>query len=37
VYAGRGRMIEAPRTGLSVRIVPVSSRSHRYAGARRYL
>lgn len=37
VYAGRGRMIEAPRTGLPVRIVPVSSRSDRYAGARRYL
>ena len=34
MYAGRGRMIEAPFTGGVVRVVPVRDRE--YAGARRY-
>ncbi len=34
MYAGRGRMIEAPHTGAVVRVVRVRSRE--YAGARRY-
>jgi cell wall-associated NlpC family hydrolase len=35
MYAGNGRMVEAPRTGSQVRTVPV--RSFEYYGARRYL
>ncbi len=34
MYAGRGRMIEAPHTGAVVRVVRLRSRE--YAGARRY-
>ena len=34
MYAGRGRMIEAPHTGAAVRVVRVRSRE--YFGARRY-
>jgi cell wall-associated NlpC family hydrolase len=34
MYAGRGRMIEAPHTGAAVRVVRLRSRE--YAGARRY-
>jgi cell wall-associated NlpC family hydrolase len=36
IYAGAGRMIEAPNTGLAVRIVPMSWRAGQYSGARRY-
>ena len=35
MYAGRGRMVEAPHTGAVVRTVPV--RGFEYFGARRYL
>jgi len=35
MYAGAGRMVEAPHTGAAVRTVPV--RSNEYFGARRYL
>jgi len=35
MYAGSGRMVEAPHTGAAVRTVPV--RSTEYYGARRYL
>ena len=35
MYAGTGRMVEAPHTGANVRTVPV--RSFEYFGARRYL
>ena len=35
MYAGRGRMVEAPHTGAGVRTVPV--RGTEYVGARRYL
>jgi cell wall-associated NlpC family hydrolase len=34
MYAGGGRMIEAPHTGAAVRIVPVRARG--YWDARRY-
>jgi cell wall-associated NlpC family hydrolase len=34
MYAGAGRMVEAPHTGAAVRTVPL--RSFEYAGARRY-
>jgi cell wall-associated NlpC family hydrolase len=35
IYAGSGSIIESPRTGLGVRIAPLSS--HRYVAARRVL
>ena len=35
LYVGGGKMIEAPRTGIPVRIVPVRARG--YFGARRYV
>ncbi len=37
VYAGAGRVIEAPNTGSAVRIVLLSTLDSTYAGARRYL
>ena len=37
MYAGSGRIIEAPNTGSSVRLVPLSSVDATYAGARRYI
>ena len=37
MFVGSGRVIEAPRTGSTVRIVPLSSLAATYAGARRYL
>jgi cell wall-associated NlpC family hydrolase len=36
VVAGGGDMIDAPRTGLRVRVVPVAAFGDTYAGARRY-
>jgi gamma-D-glutamyl-L-lysine dipeptidyl-peptidase len=37
MFVGGGRVIEAPRTGSTVRIVPLSTLIADYAGARRYL
>jgi gamma-D-glutamyl-L-lysine dipeptidyl-peptidase len=37
VYAGSGRIVDAPATGSSVRLVPLSAMDADYAGARRYL
>jgi gamma-D-glutamyl-L-lysine dipeptidyl-peptidase len=37
IYAGSGLMIDSPRTGASVRIVPMTVMGSQYAGARRYL
>ena len=37
MFVGSGRVIEAPRTGSTVRIVPLSTLAAEYAGARRYL
>jgi cell wall-associated NlpC family hydrolase len=37
VFVGSGRVLEAPRTGSTVRIVPLSALAAEYAGARRYL
>ena len=36
MYAGSGRIIEAPNTGSSVRVVLLSTVDSTYAGARRY-
>jgi cell wall-associated NlpC family hydrolase len=36
VVAGGGDMIDAPRTGLRVRVVPIAAFGDTYAGARRY-
>lgn len=37
MYVGEGMMIHAPGTGESVEVVPTSTLSHEYVGARRYL
>ncbi len=37
IYAGSGLMIDSPRTGASIRIVPITVMGSEYAGARRYL
>jgi peptidoglycan/xylan/chitin deacetylase (PgdA/CDA1 family) len=37
IYAGSGRIVEAPNTGSVVRVVPLSAYGSTYAGARRYL
>lgn len=37
MYVGDGMMIHAPGTGESVEVVPISTLSDEYAGARRYL
>jgi cell wall-associated NlpC family hydrolase len=37
MYAGSGRIVEAPNTGSVVRVVPLSAYGSTYAGARRYL
>lgn len=39
IYAGRGMMVDSPRTGASIEVVPMwgTSLSAYYAGARRYL
>jgi hypothetical protein len=34
---GAGEVIEAPRTGEAVKIVPLATLASEYAGARRYL
>jgi cell wall-associated NlpC family hydrolase len=36
MYAGGGNMVDAPQTGVAVRVEPVSSYPY-YAGAKRYL
>jgi gamma-D-glutamyl-L-lysine dipeptidyl-peptidase len=37
IFIGSGDVIEAPATGLTVRIIPLSALADEYAGARRYL
>jgi cell wall-associated NlpC family hydrolase len=37
IYAGAGEVIEAPRTGEAVKVVPLATLASEYAGARRYL
>lgn len=39
MYAGDGRMVHSPRTGLAVQVIPTSTPEYasEYAGARRYL
>jgi cell wall-associated NlpC family hydrolase len=37
MYAGAGRMVESPRTGLPVRVVPVATRGAELAAVRRLL
>jgi hypothetical protein len=37
IFIGSGDVIEAPATGLTVRIIPLSALAAEYAGARRYL
>jgi cell wall-associated NlpC family hydrolase len=39
IYAGGGRMVQAPRTGSNVQTIPVSTASYarEYAGARRFI
>jgi cell wall-associated NlpC family hydrolase len=36
MYVGSGNMIDSPRTGVAVRIEPISSYPY-YAGGRRYV
>ena len=36
IFVGAGQVIEAPRTGATVTIVPLSALANEYAGARRY-
>jgi gamma-D-glutamyl-L-lysine dipeptidyl-peptidase len=37
IYAGSGQIIESPRTGEPVKVIPLSALASEYAGARRYL